>query len=105
MGSEIKIQLSELLSYGREALSCAEAGDWEKVVAAENQNRVLLNQFFEKPIPAEESAQVAAAIGEMLELNDQLQRMTLEARRAVTIEASQAVKGKQALDAYAKNTL
>lgn len=95
-------QIEELIGQNRTMLEYAEAGHWEKVVEIEMIRRELIKTFFSSP-NITSRPDVVNATREMLDINNKLQQLALDAREEVNTRTGSLNKGRLAVNSYIKN--
>lgn len=95
--------LSNLIQHSHSMLERAEAGDWETVIRDEIKRREMINLFFSRPSNIANEPDISTAIQELLQINDKLEKLTLEARNAVKDDIDTIGKGRKAVNAYTDN--
>ena len=92
--------LSSLIQHSHAMLERAEAGDWETVIKDEIKRRELINSFFSRPSNIASEPEISTAIQELLQINDELEKLTLDARSAVKNDIDTISKGRKAVSVY-----
>ena len=95
--------LSRLIQHSHSMLERAEAGDWETVIKDEIQRRELINSFFSRPSNIANEPNIGIAIQELLQINDKLEKLTLDARNAAKNDIDTISKGRKAVSAYTES--
>jgi len=65
-------QLEHIIALSRDMLASARENAWERVAELDAQRRTLVMQCFARPTPQQDALVVAAAIREILSLNQQV---------------------------------
>jgi hypothetical protein len=95
--------IAALIGHSHVMLGHAEAGDWEAVIRDEDKRRQLIHQFFSSPSNMADVQGLSAAIQELLQINDELERLVTVAREKARSEVSTIATGRKAVNAYADN--
>jgi len=95
--------IAALIEHSHAMLKHAEAGEWETVAEDEAIRRALIDAYFSKPSNLASEPDISGAIRELLQINDRLEQLTLDAREAVGAEAHTISTGRKAVSAYADN--
>ncbi len=103
MKSTESTTMLELIEYSHSILKHAEAGEWEQVIAAEATRRQLINSFFSVPSNISDAPETSRAIRELLQLNNKLEKLTINERDSAKTEARTISKGRRAVNAYVDN--
>jgi len=93
-------QLQEVVSLSRDMLAQAQDDQWQAVIELEAQRRTLVEACFRDPAGDAEAASVAAAIREILSLNQQLEQLGRQSRDEMASHLSTRQTGRTANAAY-----
>lgn len=92
--------LAEIVEASHAMLAQAKAGHWHLVAELEASRRGRVETFFATSVTAEDSADVAAAIREVLALNGQVAELGAQARNRIGDERRTHDVGDKARRAY-----
>ena len=98
-----KPELTALLEAGRHMLDCANAGDWESVDELQAQCHELSKDIFSGPVCANETAAAAAAIRELLSINESIVALGGNAREVCLKNAGSLKHSREAIKEYTTN--
>ena len=98
-----KSKLTALLEASRHMLDCANAGDWESVDESHVQCHKLSKDIFSGPVSASETVAVAAAIRELLSINESIVNLGGNAREVCLKNAGSLKHSRQAIREYTTN--
>jgi hypothetical protein len=93
-------QLKEIVSLSREMLRQAGDNEWERVGELEQTRRELVMTCFGQRTPEQDGPEVAAAIKEILRLNQELTELGKRQREALGAEVHNHKLGSAAQAAY-----
>lgn len=96
-------QLDDLNDCSHSLLERARADDWMVVKDLQGQYRELAEALFSRPVPAEESAAVAAVVRDIILANRQVQELGKAAQQACLDEVGVQRQRRQAVSAYTAN--
>jgi hypothetical protein len=91
----------ELLALTRRLRGTLESGDWGGAAELEAERRRLVETIFDGPPPAAELPTIAAALREVVRVNDELVGLAEHRRRALERDADVLAVGRTAVRAYA----
>ncbi len=92
--------LASILQTSHEMLEHARDGHWHRVAELEAARRAQVEVFFANPVTADDGADVAAAIREVLRFNEQVTRLGMQARDRVCEQHREQKIGDKARRAY-----
>ena len=95
--------IAALIEHSHAMLKHAEAGEWETVAEDEAIRRELIDAYFSKPSNLASEPDISGAIRELLQINDRLERLTMDARDSVRTEVQTISNGRKAVNAYTDN--
>ena len=98
-----KPALTALLEAGRKMLACANAGDWEEVDELQVQCHDLSKAIFSGPVNTQQTAAAAAAIRELLDINESVVTLGGSAREVCLDNAGSLKHSRQAIKEYTTN--
>lgn len=97
---EIVAALNAALTNSREMLVCAQAEDWMELVRQEAKRSRLLHRVPRDCSGIEPEAEVAALLGELVDINDRIVALTAKAHAAHALVLRQIWHGSQACRIY-----
>jgi len=95
-------QFQQIIAYSRDMLSLAQENEWERVAELDGRRRALVIQCFQTVTPEQDAVAVAAAIREILSLNQQVADLGAQQQAAVGGQISTQRRGRTAQQAYAR---
>ena len=98
-----KPALTALLEAGRKMLACANTGDWGSVDELQMQCHDLSKAIFSGPVNTHETAAAAAAIRELLDINESVVALGGNAREVCLDNAGSLKHSRQAIKEYTTN--
>ncbi len=104
MDSVRREQLKEIVHLSREMLERAGQLEWDKIVPLETRRKQLVMQCFRAPTPESDAAEVAAAIKEILSLNQQVTELGKQCQTQLGTEIHAHNRGRVASSAYLSHT-
>ena len=96
-------QLGDLVESGRRMLECAGAGDWESVDALQEQCDALSKDVFAVPPGKREAPAYAAAIRELLDINQAIVELGKNAREICMESVGSLKRSRKAIREYTTN--
>lgn len=93
-------QLQQVVALSRQMLDQAKAMEWARVAELECERKRLVQEIFRRPVDGQEAPGVAAAIREILRLNEQVTRLGQECRDRLGGELHSHKRGRTASAAY-----
>lgn len=97
-------QMHELVPLSKEMLKYAESGEWDKVSKADARRRGLLDTLFAVPVEPRDAIEVDQVIREVLQLNNQLESITVAACEQAKSKSETLVSGRRAIKQYAEHS-
>ena len=99
-----KTGLADLLEASRRMQDCARTGDWESVDELQLQCHELSQDIFTAPVSPRESAAHAAAIKELLGINESIVSLGCNAREICLQNVGSLKHSRQAIKEYTTNS-
>ena len=93
-------QLREIVDLSRQMLERAQNMEWERVAELEVRRKQLVMRCFQSPTNAEDTPAVAAAIQEILRLNQSITELGRDCRESLSGEIHAHKVGRAASQAY-----
>ena len=93
-------QLENIVLLSKDMLNHAKQGDWAQVTELEAGRRTLVMRCFRQPVRYQDAPQVAAAIKEILHLNQMVSDLVSAHQDAVGIDIRNNKQGRTARAAY-----
>ena len=100
MDVERSRRLEEIVLLSQTMLLSADDHQWEAVAECEFRRRELLTRFFEQPTEEQDAAQVAAAIKDILRLNQRIGELGRQCQDQLGNEIQANKAGRTASAAY-----
>lgn len=104
MDSVYREQLKEIVRLSREMLGRAGELEWDKVASLEVSRKRLVMECFREPTSEQDGAEVAAAIKEILNLNQQVTELGKQCQAQLGGEIHAHNRGRTATSAYLSHT-
>lgn len=104
MDSVRRKQLTEIVRLSKEMLDRAGQLEWDEVVPLEVRRKQLVMECFREPTPEQDAAEVAAAIREILSLNQQVAELGKQCQAELGTEIHTHNRGRAASSAYLSHT-
>lgn len=95
-------QMHELLEQNHNMLKDAQEGQWDKVIEAEVLRNTRMKNFYSTSGVAE-MPDIQKATKELLSINREMEKLAIEAKQTTACEAQSINKGRNAINAYARN--
>jgi hypothetical protein len=96
-------QLEQILDLSLAMLDSARAGNWDELVAREQERRALVAECFRVPATPAEAPRVAAALQRILVVNDELAELTISQRDVLGANLHGFGTARKAQKAYAQH--
>lgn len=93
-------QIQQLRHFSFEMLELAQAGEWEIVTEKEAERRVLIEELFQSPLPAQWVPLLKDAVQATLTLDAQVQELARAERDKLGEKLRALRTGRRALSAY-----
>ena len=97
-------RLDELLDCGRQMLAAAREGDWDQAGQLQAQCHSRAEALFAKPVTADDAADIAETIAQLMELHKEVQRLCTKARGDFMRDIDKLNQGRQAVSEYSANS-
>ncbi len=97
-------QIQSAIVCSESMLKDAAAGNWNKVIDIEVKRSELLEQLFSGSIQHHNVVDIDNKIQKIIDINKQLEKITLKARENSRSEISTISKGRHAVNMYAMNS-
>ncbi len=104
MDSTRREQLDEIVRLSKEMLELAEELEWEKIAVLEVRRKQIVMECFQKPAEEQDATEVAAAIREILSLNQQVTALGKQCQSQLGTEIHSHNRGRVATSAYLSHT-
>ncbi|GMQ88683.1 MAG: hypothetical protein BMS9Abin09_0115 [Gammaproteobacteria bacterium] len=93
-------QLRDIIELSKDMLSKAQANQWELVADLETRRKALVMRCFQQPTADQDAPEVAAAIKEILSLNQQVTALGQEHQEQIGCDIHTSKVGRNASAAY-----
>jgi len=93
-------QLRDIIELSKDMLSKAQAGQWELVAELETRRKTLVMRCFQQPTTGQDAPEVAAAIKEILSLNQQVALLGQQYQEQIGCDIHATKVGRNASAAY-----
>lgn len=100
MDSVRREQISEIVHLSKEMLELAGALEWNRVAELEVRRKEIVMECFSKPAAEQDAAEIAAAIKEILSLNQQVAELGKQCQTQLGAEIHTHNVGRTATSAY-----
>ena len=100
---ENRRRLMTLVTTCEEMILLARRGDWERVAELEQRRSTELNDYFSRPVPAEESTGVGEALRLIMGMNDTLVTIVTSARHETEADFRHFSRARHAAGQYLCN--
>ncbi len=100
MESTRRKKLTDIIRLSRDMLDTARELEWDKVAILEVRRKQCVMEYFRQPVPEQEAAEVAAAIKEILDLNQQVTELGKQCSKDLGTEIHANNRGRAATSAY-----
>lgn len=97
--------IAKIIRYSQTMLRHAEDGEWDIVAEEEIIRRRLIDNYFSKPLNTSTEPFIAAAIQELLEVNNKLEKLSAAARDDAMSIINSITTGRTAINAYRENSI
>jgi hypothetical protein len=95
--------LANILEVSKDMLATARENDWQRVVELEARRARMVRDCFASPTPEQDAPQVAAAISEILHLNQQVAQLGGQWKQRLGTEIRNRKAARTASAAYLSN--
>jgi len=95
-------KLDEIIAFNSRMIKAAEAGNWDVVTDSEKLRQQLIKAFYSQTPPVTDEAVLSHATQELLDVNEKLKQLAIQARDNVKTELNDLTKGREAVSAYTK---
>ncbi len=102
MDDERSKQLGKIIVLSRDMLVLAKENEWQRVAELDGQRRALVMQCFQFTTPDQDAPAVAAAIREILSLNQQVANLGAQQQATVSGHIRTQQLGRTARQAYSR---
>jgi len=96
--------LQDIIKISEHMLLMARENQWQEVVEMEAQRRLLVQGCFQRPAAEQDTPEVAAAIGEILRLNEEVAELGRQWRSRLGTEIHAHKVGRAVSAAYLSHT-
>ena len=96
--------LRDIIEISRQMLIMARRNQWQQVAELEAERRLLVRGCFQSPTSEQDAPDVAAAIGEILRLNEEVAELGQQRRGRLGTEIHTHKAGRAASAAYLSHT-
>ncbi len=93
-------QLRDIIELSKDMLSKAQGNQWERVAELETRRKALVMRCFQRPTAGQDAPEVAAAIKEILSLNQQLTLLGQAHQDQIGCDIHSSKVGRNASAAY-----
>ena len=93
-------QLMDIIELSKDMLSKAQANEWELVAELETRRKTLVTRCFQQPASGQDAPEVAAAIKEILSLNQQVTQLGQKYQEQIGCDIHTSKVGRNASAAY-----
>ncbi|MEE9494460.1 MAG: flagellar protein FliT [Gammaproteobacteria bacterium] len=100
----VKALFETFIDLSKDMLRHALDGEWEKVSAIEVKRQAVMQQCFAEPAIAEDREKIAAAIHEVLQLNQKISDLGEQSQQSLINSLQTHKQSKQACQAYLDNS-
>ena len=100
---DLLAEVNKLLEHNSAMLNMAKKGEWEKVKEAEAQREGMINHLYQHAVDYPDKQVIQKATTELIEVNEKLKKLAIQARDSARDELAEMSKGKAAISAYEKN--
>ena len=103
--NDVRFQaLRDIIKITEQMLIMARKNHWQQVAEMEAERRRLVQCCFQRPVPEHDASDVAAAIGEILRLNEEIAELGQQWRDRLGTEIHAHKTGRAASTAYLSHT-
>lgn len=96
----VRERMTEIMDMTRHMQRLAAGSSWDDLLLLQELRDRLLQEFFTNPVPEHDRAWIAAAVGEILQADRQMDAACRQAHENVRGELSTITQGKRAAQAY-----
>ena len=93
-------QLRDIIELSKDMLLKAQANEWERVAELEVARKTLVTRCFQQPASGQDAPEVAAAIKEILSLNQQVTQLGQKYQEQIGCDIRTSKVGRNASAAY-----
>ncbi len=93
-------KLMDIVDLSRDMLNTARDSEWEKVAELEARRKQFVMEYFSRPVGTREAPEVAAAIKEILKLNQEVTELGKRSSEALQEQIQVHNRGRAATSAY-----